>query len=94
MVEFIDGSILAQIGIPDMLLPIQYALSYPERWGNEFPRLNWQEKQQIHFSPPDLDLFLALVMLTRPGGRRTLPAVMNAANEVAVEKFLKNELSF
>ena len=95
MVEFIDGSVLAQIGIPDMLLPIQYALSYPERWGNEFPRLNWQEKQQINFSPPDLNLFPCLGYAYKAGEvGGTLPAVMNAANEVAVEKFLKNELSF
>ena len=95
MVEFIDGSILAQMGIPDMLLPIQYALSYPERWGNDFPRLNWQEKQQIHFFPPDNDHFPCLnyaYQAGKTGG--TLPAVMNAANEAAVEKFLKNELSF
>ncbi|MGI6328656.1 MAG: 1-deoxy-D-xylulose-5-phosphate reductoisomerase [Dethiobacteria bacterium] len=95
MVEFIDGSILAQMGIPDMVLPIQYALSYPERWGNEFPRLNWREKQQIHFYPPDFDNFPCLnyaYQAGKTGG--TLPAVMNAANEVAVEKFLKNELSF
>ncbi len=95
MVEYIDGSVLAQIGAPDMLLPIQYALSYPERWANESSGLNWQEKLQIHFSPPDCTNFPCLdyaYAAGKTGG--TLPAAMNAANEVAVEKFLSNEISF
>ncbi|HHT45739.1 MAG TPA: 1-deoxy-D-xylulose-5-phosphate reductoisomerase [Firmicutes bacterium] len=95
MVEFIDGSILAQMGLPDMLLPIQYALTYPERWGNELPRLKWKEKRVINFIPPDHDTFPCLNYAYKAGEvGGTLPAVMNAANEVAVEKFLQNEISF
>ena len=95
LVHFIDGSFLAQMGPPSMLLPIQYALSYPERWENDFPRLNWGAKSSLTFLPPDRDNFPCLdiaYMAGRKGG--TMPAVLNAANELAVENFLKGNLPF
>lgn len=95
MVEFIDGSIIAQLGLPDMRLPIQYALTFPERRANDFPRLNIYELQGLHFSTPDADTFRCLALAYtagRTGG--TLPAVMNAANEAAVDMFLTGRISF
>ena len=88
MVEYRDGSVLAQLGRPDMRLPIQYALSYPTRWRNPFERLDLRGKT-LTFHEPDLDAFPALAMAYQVGRRGgTLPAVMNAANEVAVLAFL------
>jgi len=95
LVEFVDGSTLAQLGVPDMRVPIQYALTYPERWPNQLPRLNWKESAQLTFEPPDLNRFrcLALALAAgRAGG--TMPVVLNAANEVAVEAFLAGAISF
>jgi 1-deoxy-D-xylulose-5-phosphate reductoisomerase len=95
LVEFVDGSTLAQLGVPDMRIPIQYALTYPERWEARFPRLNWNEARQLTFSPPDTGRFpcLALALAAgREGG--TMPAVLNAANEVAVEAFLSGKAGF
>lgn len=95
MVEFVDGSIIAQMGLPDMRLPIQYALTYPERRGNDFPRLNIYELQGLHFTAPDTGTFRCLALAydaARAGG--TMPAVMNAANEAAVEMFLTGRISF
>lgn len=95
MVEFNDGSIIAQMSLPSMLLPIQFALSYPERWESNFPRLNWEEKHSINFLPPDQKSFPCLNYAYRAGETGgTMPAVLNAANEVAVERFLENRLSF
>jgi len=94
MVEYCDGSVLAQLGRPDMRLPIQYALSYPTRWENPFERLNLRGKT-LTFHEPDLEAFPALAMayqVGRQGG--TLPAVMNAANEVAVSAFLQKKVSY
>ncbi|MDR3587560.1 MAG: 1-deoxy-D-xylulose-5-phosphate reductoisomerase [Desulfosporosinus sp.] len=94
MVEYRDGSVLAQLGRPDMRLPIQYALSYPTRWKNPFERLDLRGKT-LTFHEPDLDAFPALAMAYRIGRRGgTLPAVMNAANEVAVLAFLHEKVSY
>ena len=89
MVEFADGSILAQLGAPDMRVPIQYALCYPERPEAPWKRLRWEEGLCLTFEPPDFDRFPCLRLAYeagRAGG--TAPAVLNAANEVAVAAFL------
>ena len=90
MVEFIDGSIKAQLGYPDMRLPIQYALSYPERLANpQLPKLNWDTIKNLTFEPPDLDTFPCLKLAIEAGRKGgTYPAVLCAADEVAVELFL------
>lgn len=94
MVQYKDGSILAQLGRPDMRLPIQYALSYPERWENALERLDLVGKN-LTFLESDLSVFPALALAYEAGKRRgTLPAVMNAANEVAVHAFLEGKCSF
>lgn len=94
-VVFRDGSWLGQLALPDMRLPIQYALSYPERWENTFPRLNLWEQPALHFEPADEERFPCL-RLAYAAGRRggTMPAVLNAANEVAVARFLRREIGF
>ncbi|TLM97318.1 1-deoxy-D-xylulose-5-phosphate reductoisomerase, partial [bacterium] len=95
MVEFVDGSIIAQLGMPDMRLPIQYAMTFPDRRTNDFPRLDIYELQGLHFAPPDTGTFRSLNLAYdagRTGG--TMPAVMNAANEVAVDMFLTGSISF
>lgn len=95
MVEFVDGSIKAQLGIPDMKVPIQYALTYPSRFTSKFPRVHFPSLSEMTFFEPDKERFpclqLAFDALTEGG---TIPAVMNAANEVAVAKFLNNEITF
>lgn len=95
MVEFVDGSIKAQLGLPDMRLPIQYALSYPERLANDFERLRLPKLSQLTFFEPDPGRFpclrLAYEALDRMG---TAPAVLNAANEIAVAAFLENSIPF
>ncbi len=94
MVEYQDGSILAQLGRPDMRLPIQYALSFPERWPNPFERLDLRGKTMT-FEEPDWKKFPALALAYEVGRRGgTLPAVMNAANEEAVEEFLTGRISY
>jgi len=95
MVEFADGSTLAQLGQPDMRVPIQYALTYPERMAGPSHRMDWTERQSLTFEAPDTDRFPALLLGWRAaadGG--TAGAVLNAANEVAVELFLNRRLSF
>lgn len=95
MVEFKDGSIIAHLGIPDMRIPIQYALSYPQRWPNDLPKLDLLSVQKLTFEPPDLNKFPSLKLAYQAGiTGGTLPAVMNAANEIAVARFLKNEIGF
>jgi 1-deoxy-D-xylulose-5-phosphate reductoisomerase len=94
-VEFRDGSVLAQLSPPDMRLPIQYALTYPERVAGPARRLNWRELWAWHFEQPDDETFPALQLgyeVARRGG--TCGAVLNAANEAAVGRFLAGELSF
>jgi 1-deoxy-D-xylulose-5-phosphate reductoisomerase len=95
MVRFADGSTIAQLGLPDMRLPIQYALLYPERVNTDLPRWNPLEKGTLTFEPVDTDKFecLALAMeAARIGG--TMCAAMNAADEVAVDLFLKERIGF
>lgn len=95
MVEFHDGSVLAQLGIPDMRVPISYALAYPQRLPNTLPSLDLFSVQALHFHPPDHDRFPCLrlaIEAARCGG--TMPAVLNAANEVAVQAFLDGSINF
>ena len=95
MVQFRDGSIKAQMGLPDMKLPIQYALAFPQRIPNEFPRLDFKKVKNLTFEEPDLKTFrnLALAMDALDKGGN-LPCVMNAANEIAVYAFLRNRIGF
>ena len=94
MVEFIDGSIKAQLGYPDMRLPIQYALSYPERLFNpQLPRLNWNQISNLTFEQPDFDTFPCLKLAMEAGEKGgTYPAVLCAADEIAVELFLSKRI--
>ncbi|HEX8747831.1 MAG TPA: 1-deoxy-D-xylulose-5-phosphate reductoisomerase [Pyrinomonadaceae bacterium] len=95
MIELIDGSIIAQMGVTDMRHAIQYALTYPERHPCELPPLDLTKLQALHFEEPDTERFPAISLAyraLRTGG--TLPAAMNAANEVAVEAFINGHLSF
>jgi len=95
MVEFIDGSIIAQLSTPDMCLPIQYALTYPERAGNDRVQTNFAKLGSLTFEEPDLGRFPALRLARRAGEvGGTMPAVLNAANEVAVEAFCNCRISF
>jgi 1-deoxy-D-xylulose-5-phosphate reductoisomerase len=95
MVEFVDGSILAQLGLTDMRLPIQYALTYPDRWTTPLPSLDIYQLPKLEFFKPDMDKFPCLGLAyraLRAGG--TAPAALNAANEVAVEAFLNNRIAY
>jgi 1-deoxy-D-xylulose-5-phosphate reductoisomerase len=95
MVEFCDGSNIAQLGVTDMRLPIQYAFSYPERWISSLPRLDVTQGGRLDFHAPDHDAFPCLRLAYRAlEGEGSLPVVLNAANEVAVEAFLECRLSF
>lgn len=94
-VQLIDSTILAQVGLPDMRAPIQYALTYPERLGSDLPRLDLAEVGRLTFDRPDVARFPCLRLAyeaARAGG--TYPAVLNAADEVAVEAFLNSRLAF
>jgi len=95
MVQFEDGSVKAQMGLPDMKLPIQYALSFPKRVKNDYPRLDFRKFNELTFDEPDLRTFrnlgLAIEALNKGGN---LPCVMNAANEIAVYAFLRNRIGF
>jgi 1-deoxy-D-xylulose-5-phosphate reductoisomerase len=94
-VQFEDGSIKAQLGLPDMKLPIQYALGYPQRLKNSFERFSFFDYPQLTFEKPDLDAFRNLQLAFDAGNKGgNAPAVLNAANEIAVERFLKDELTF
>ena len=95
LVTFTDGSTKAQLGEPDMHVPIQYALSYPDRWPAPHPRLDWRKIPELQFESPDFDKFPCLQLAfdaLRQGG--TAPAVLNAANEAAVSLFLKDGIRF
>ncbi len=95
MVEFIDGSVKAQLGVPDMGVPIQFALTYPDRWPSSFERVNWRETERLSFEMPDMDSFRCLKLAYEAGKiGGTMPAAMNAANERAVELFLADRISF
>jgi 1-deoxy-D-xylulose-5-phosphate reductoisomerase len=95
MVQFEDGSIKAQMGLPDMKLPIQYALGFPKRLKNNFPRCDFRKFNTLNFDEPDYRTFrnlgLAIEALKKGGN---LPCIMNAANEIAVYAFLRNRLGF
>lgn len=95
MVQFEDGSIKAQMGLPDMKLPIQYAMAFPGRIKNDFPRLNFRKYPALNFEEPDVKTFrnlaLAIEALNKAGN---MPCVLNAANEIAVWAFLRNRIGF
>ncbi len=95
IVQFVDGSSKAQLGVPDMRVPIQYALTYPSRWSAPHPRVEWAALGRLDFEPPDLARFpcleLAFEALRRGGAA---PVALNAANEIAVARFLREEIRF
>lgn len=95
LVMFTDGSIKAQLGLPDMKLPIQYALTFPDRMPNNFPRFNFMDYPQFTFEKADTDTFRCLPLAyqaSKAGGN--MPCILNAANEVAVDLFLKKKIKF
>jgi 1-deoxy-D-xylulose-5-phosphate reductoisomerase len=95
MVEFVDGSLIAQLSAPDMCLPIQYALTYPERAASERVQTNFPKIGALTFEEPDVERFPALELARRAGEvSGTLPAVLNAANEIAVEAFVNRKINF
>ncbi|MBI2339743.1 MAG: 1-deoxy-D-xylulose-5-phosphate reductoisomerase [Deltaproteobacteria bacterium] len=95
MVEYIDGSVMAQMGLPDMKVPIAYALSYPERIETGVPRLDLFQKRELTFYPPDFEKFTCLKTAYEVARRgKTSPAVLNAANEEAVAAFLADKIKF
>jgi 1-deoxy-D-xylulose-5-phosphate reductoisomerase len=95
MVEFRDGSIIAQLGVTDMRLPIQYAFSYPERWAAPLPPLDLARAARLDFEVPDTAAFPCLQLAYRAlAAERSLPVVLNAANEVAVAAFLEGGIGF
>lgn len=94
-VEYEDGAVMAQLGVPDMKVPIAYALTYPKRVKNSFEKLNLAKVGTLTFEEPDLEAFRCLALAYKAieiGG--SMPAVLNAANEIAVEKFLKKEIKY
>ena len=95
MVEFIDGSILAQLSTTDMCFPIQYAVTYPERLANDLKPINFAELGKLEFEAPRRDAFPAIDLAIRAGRKGgTLPAVLNAANEIAVDAFVNGKIGF
>ena len=95
MVQFTDGSMKAQMGLPDMKLPIQYALGFPQRIANDFPRIDFKKVTQLTFDEPDTKTFRNLALATDALHKLgNAPCVLNAANEIAVYAFLKNKIGF
>ncbi len=95
IVQFTDGSMKAQMGLPDMKLPIQFALSYPDRFGSNFPRFNFMDYPSLTFEQPDRTTFRNLDLAYEAmAGNNGLPCVLNAANEVTVAAFLKEKIGF
>lgn len=95
LVEYCDGAVLAQLGAPDMRLPIQYALTWPERLSGPADALDLLTCGPLHFAPPDLETFPCLALAMQAAGTGgTAPAVMNGANEIAVARFLADEIGF
>jgi 1-deoxy-D-xylulose-5-phosphate reductoisomerase len=95
MVQFNDGSIKAQMGLPDMKLPIQYAMAYPNRIDNNFPRYDFRRNSTLSFDEPDMRTFRSLALAIdamKKGGN--MPCILNAANEIAVYAFLRNRIGF
>ena len=95
IVQFEDGSMKAQMGLPDMKLPIQYAMGFPNRIKNNFPRFNFLDYPSLHFEQPNTEIFrnLALAFAAMEQGGN-MPCILNAANEIVVEAFLKRKISF
>lgn len=95
MVTFVDGSTKAQLGVPDMMVPIQYALTYPDRWKSTFPRMDWTKMQTWEFRPVDYNRYpcFKLAYDAMCEGQYA-PTVLNAANEIAVERFLNKEIPY
>jgi 1-deoxy-D-xylulose-5-phosphate reductoisomerase len=95
MVELVDGSVIAQLGVTDMRLPIQYAFSYPDRWRAQLPSLDLAKCGRLDFEQPDTGRFPCLALAFRAlDGTAGLPIVLNAANEVAVAAFLESRIGF
>ncbi|MGE5475008.1 MAG: 1-deoxy-D-xylulose-5-phosphate reductoisomerase [Ignavibacteriales bacterium] len=95
MVEMLDGSVIAQLGRPDMRVPIQFALTYPQRKPNDFPKMSLTNCSSLTFEKPDMNVFRCLKLaFDALEAKGTMPAVMNAANEIAVEKFLAEKIGF
>jgi 1-deoxy-D-xylulose-5-phosphate reductoisomerase len=96
LVEFVDGSVKAQLGVPDMRTPIQHALSYPERWFNQsLPRIDWANINNLSFEKPDLDAFPCLGLAIEAGRRgATYPAVLCGAGQACVDMFLASKIRF
>ena len=95
MVQFMDGSIKAQMGLPDMKLPIQYAMAFPQRIENDFPRLDFKKYPVLAFEEPDVKTFRNLALATEALIKAgNVPCVLNAANEIAVWAFLNNRIGF
>lgn len=95
MVEYKDGSIIAQMGVPDMITPISYALSYPEHIETDLPPLRLEQIRTLNFQEPDIKRFKCLdIALKAAAMGRSMPAVLNGANEIAVKYFLKGEIGF
>ena len=95
MVEFTDAATIAQLSLPDMRLPIGYALAFPDRIGTPFGRIDWAALGRLDFEPPDLDAFPCLGLAYAAGrAGETAPAWLSAANEVAVEAFLEGRIAW
>ncbi|MFC1501544.1 1-deoxy-D-xylulose-5-phosphate reductoisomerase [Elusimicrobiota bacterium] len=95
MVQFVDGSVIAQLSRPDMRLPIQYALTYPDRYVSKIQELDFTEIKRLDFDKPDFKRFPCLNLAIKAGKiGQTMPAVMNASNEIAVEAFLRDKIVF
>jgi len=95
MVELTDGSVIAQLGVTDMRMPIQYAFSYPERWSAALPSLDLVRAGRLDFGVPDTTAFPCLALAYRAlEAERSLPVVLNAANEIAVARFLDGRIGF
>lgn len=95
MVEYRDGSVMAQLGIPDMIIPISYALSFPRHTENALPPLDLEQIETLNFEKPDMKRFRCLALALRAGELGgSMPAVVNGANEIAVESFLKGRIGF
>lgn len=95
MVEFEDTSVMAQMGVPDMRVPIQYAFSYPQRLKSDFEQANFLQLSNLTFEEPNLEVFKSLSYAydaINKGGN--MPCILNAANEIAVEKFLEDKVSY
>ncbi|MPQ42407.1 1-deoxy-D-xylulose-5-phosphate reductoisomerase [Clostridium tarantellae] len=95
MVQYTDGGVIAQLGVPDMKLPIQYALNYPKRLGNISEKLNFYELKELTFEKPDLNVFKCLDLAYKAGKiGKLMPAIINGANEICVELFLDKKIEY